>query len=244
MIIDELEKLGFYTFKHVDDKFNELKAQFIEMSQLKSNFDIEKLTVKKQGSFIAHNFHFLMRQYSLALGELRKMLITKEENERKIDEIKDKGKDKILIYTHDGKQEKYADLYIKELINRLDSLDLNIVSKVMMINSFEACRLKLIELNGGKVPTNEQYQNEEPKFLQWVLEGIALRQIKQRNTGITEGTWTNIDMLEEPALINPNFQVEMLDEKGMLNVGNAIKNIQERRKLGYEKDTKEILKIT
>jgi len=235
MIIDELERFGFHTYKHASEKFNELKAQFIEMSQLKSDFDIEKFTVKKEGNFIAHNFHFLMRQYSLALSESRRMLIEKEEIERKIEEYKDKGKEKILIHTREGIREKYADLYVMSLINRLDTVELNIVSKAMMIKSFELCRLKLIELNGGKPPTNSDYQYEEPKYLTWVLQGIAIRQIKQRNTGITEGTWSNIDMLEEPALINSSFQVEILDEKGMLNIEDSIKNFKQSR-IGYKKN--------
>jgi hypothetical protein len=235
-VVEFLEKQGFYTFQHANQKFNELKDQFMEMGQLKSDFDIEKFTVKKEGNFIAHNFHFLMRQYSLALSELRRMLIEKEEIERKIDEVKDKGKSKILIYTNDGQKEKYADLYLKELINQLDMVELNIVNKAMMVRGFEACRLKLIELNEGTPPTNEQYQREEPEYLKWILQSIALRQIKQHNSGITEGTWTNIDMLEEPPLINSEFQVKMLDDKNMLNLDEAHDNIMKRRKLNYDYD--------
>ena len=241
MIKEELEKLGFFTFKHTDDRFNELKEQFMEMSQLKSDFDIEKFTVKKEGNFIAHNFHFLMRQYSLTLSELRRMLIEKEEIERKIIEVKDKGKQKILVYTNDGQKEKYADLYCKELINQLDMTELNITNKAMMAKSFEVCRLKLIELNGGKVPNNEDYQKEEPEYLKWVLHSIALRQTLQAKTGITEGTWTSIDMLEEPALINPQFEVKMRDEKGLLNLDEAFNNVINRRKIGYMKEQKELI---
>ena len=61
-MLDLIKKISL---KYIDKQFNELKEQFIEMGQLKSNFDIEKFTVKKEGGFIAHNFHFLMRQYLL-----------------------------------------------------------------------------------------------------------------------------------------------------------------------------------
>ena len=59
---DFLKKQGIPSIEYLDNKYNELKKQFLEMSQLKSDFDIEKFTVKKEGHFIAHNFHFLMRQ--------------------------------------------------------------------------------------------------------------------------------------------------------------------------------------
>lgn len=236
MIKEELEKLGFHTFKHANDKFNELKDQFIEMAQLKSNFDIEKFTVKKTGSFIAHNFHFLMRQYSLALSELRKKLIEKEDIERRINEYKNKGKEKIIVYTNDGKVQKYADLYIKELINRIDLIDIEIANKSMMIKGFEICRLKLIEINDNNIPTNEDYQKEEPDYLKWALNNVALQQLRERKTGITEGTWNSISMLEEPALITDKFEVKMLDDDGNFNVAEAIKDIELRKHLIYKHD--------
>lgn len=232
-----LKEFGFNTFKHADEKFNELKEQFIEMAQLKSDFDIEKFTVKKEGNFIAHNFHMLMRQYSLALSELKRMLIEKEEIERKIKECKamlKNGESKLLVYEGNGKKEKYADLYIKQLINQLDLLEINIVNKAMMVRGFEACRVKLIELNGNKEITNEQYQKEQPEYWKWFLQKRAVEQNKQAKTGISEGVWMNIGYLEEPALLNDNYQVKMLDDNGFLNLITAEKDIAKRKVLGYE----------
>lgn len=236
-----LENLGITTFEYTNKKFQELKEQFLEMSQLKSNFDIEKFTVKKEGNFIAHNFHFLMRQYSLTLGELRRMLIEKEEKQRKIDECNElieKGEKKILVYTREGKIEKYIDLYRDQLLNQLDLQEIGIADKAMRIIGFETCRLKLIELNGGKSPTNEQYQKEEPQYWKWFLEKKALYQLTQAKTGISEGIWENINYLEEKSLINPEFQVKML-ENGQLNFDKIIENIELRKstnKLLEDKD--------
>ena len=42
-IKDFLEKNGLNIYKNINERFNELKDQFIEMAQLKSNLDIEKL---------------------------------------------------------------------------------------------------------------------------------------------------------------------------------------------------------
>lgn len=222
-----LEKNGLTTFKHADDKFNELKEQFIEMAQLKSDFDIEKFTVRKEGDFIAHNFHFLMRQYSLTLSEVRRMLIEKEEIERKLEELNEKLKKneiKVVIYEGEGKIEKYTDLYIKQLINRLDLLEINIANKSMSIRYFELMRLKLIEMNNGKPPTNEQYQAEEPEYWKWFLTNKAKEQISQAKTGIHEGVWTNIRYLEEQSILNDNFQVKMLNDNGSLNLNYNYKH--------------------
>lgn len=222
-----LEKNGFNTFKHADEKFNELKDQFIEMAQLKSDFDIEKFTVKKEGNFIAHEFHFLMRQYSLTLSELRRMLIEKEETERKLVELKEMTEQKIIIHEGDGKKEKYVDLYAKQLINQLDLLEINIANKAMSVRYFELMRIKLIEMNGNKPITNEQYQREEPEYWKWFLTNKAKEQSSARQNGIDEGVWMNIRYLEEPSILNPEFKVKMLDDMGRINLDYKQKELKE-----------------
>jgi len=239
-----LEKLNIPSFKYVNEKFNELKENFLEMSQLKSDFDLEKFTVKREGNFIAHNFHFLMRQYSLTLGELRNQLIDKEELERKIEEyttLLNNGEEKILIYTLEGKQEKYIDLYIKTLINQLDLSEINIADRAIRVDRYEKLRLKLIEINGGEI-TNEQYQNEEPHYWKWYLQRKALNQYKQSKTGVSEGVWENIAFLEEPALIRSDYQVKMLNENGFLNLEDAASDIKERQILDYNYNKRKLLK--
>ncbi|MHA1408731.1 MAG: hypothetical protein ACTSQY_00185 [Candidatus Odinarchaeia archaeon] len=233
-IKDLMKKFGIPSFEFVDEKWNDLYDQFMEMSQLKSNFDIEKFTVKKQGSFIAHQFHFLMRQYSVALSTLNTLLIKKEELNRKIEEtieLIEKGVKKTLVRTPSGKVEKYTDLYLKELVNFLKNTELSIVDKSMSIAKYEQLRLRLIELNGGEPPTNEQYQKEEPEYWKWFLEKAALHQYKQAKTGIQEGVWLNIDHLEETPLIEENFKVKMLDEYGLLDIEKINNKVEKLKDL-------------
>ena len=200
-----LDKYGIPSIESPKEAYNELKDQFLEMSQIKSDFDIEKFTVKKEGNFIAHNFHFLMRQYSLALSELRRMDIDRKVKLREIKRLETLGNE--IIYW-DGK-DTYADLEIERLVNDIDMLDLNIANKLIMCDRFEKARIKIIELNKGKAPTNKQYQKEEPEYWKWLLERKAIWQHQQASTGIHEGVWENIDHLEQPALINPAFQIEV-----------------------------------
>lgn len=241
------EKFNTPSIRTYDEKFNKLKSEFIEMGQLKSDFDIEKFTVKKEGNFVAHNFHFLMRQYVLALSEARRMLIERDEKLRKLKEIEEKvkalGQDasevKVTRKTERGDEETWADLEMQRLMNEIDLQEVTMTNKLAMCDRFEKARNKLIEMNGGQAPTNEQYQKEEPKYWKWFLERKALWQAKQRMTGISEGIWENIHYLEEPALINQAFQVPMLeDSNGMLDLQKIEKEVNQ--KLGYDQRVKMI----
>lgn len=203
--------------KHADEKYNELKSQFIEMGQLKSNFDIEKFTIKKEGNFIAHNFHFLMRQYSLAMSELRRMMIEKEEKQRNIEHWKAQGTER----TAEG---KYPDLEIKRLVNEIDLLDITMTNKACMCDYMEECRKRIIEINGGEI-TNEQYQAEVPHYWEWFTKKQMLHQLMERKTGISEGTYELIDHLEEKPLINTEFQRRIQN----ITLNNLIEEIQKEK---------------
>ena len=229
-----IELIKKISLKYVNEKFNELKSQFIEMGQLKSNFDIEKFTIKKEGNFIAHNFHFLMRQYHLALYEAKRMLLDKEEKTRRLEEYRNMEQDKIIVQTEKGKEEKYLDIEIRRLENEIDLLDVTMTNKLCMVDYFEKCRLKLIELNNGKPPTNEQYQEEEPTYWEWFLRKKSLNQFKARTSGIDQGIWDAIDMFEETPVLNEDYQGKIgsqFDAKKIEQEIEAQKKIPIRLKL-------------
>lgn len=202
-INDLLKEIGIPSLESANYKFNELKEQFIEMGQLKSDFDIEKYTVMKQGKFIAHQFHFLMRQYVFAQSEMRRMLIEKERKQRKIKKLK-------------KEQPEDYDLDIMNLENELDLLDVTMVNKIMMCLRFEQARKQIIKNNNGKVPTNEDHQKEEPEYWKWFIQQKAKEQLSQAKTGIHEGTWEVIRQLQEDALINPSYKLNLLNDEGIL----------------------------
>lgn len=242
--MDQKEYLKEYGIPSIDsskERYNELKEQFLEMSQTKSDFDIEKFTVKREGHFIAHNFHFLMRQYSLALSELRRINIDRKEKLRKIEEfkeiieknIKEFHKEENALkkkYIVNG-EEKYPDLEVERLENEIDMLDLNMTNKLIMCDRFEKARKKLIELNNGKAPTNIEYQKEEPEYWKWFLQRKALWQHQDRMSGVSEGVWENIEHLEQPALINEEFQVKMTDEKGIFQLDDAHRDVMDLKEI-------------
>jgi len=228
-----IERIKRISLKYIDEKFNELKDQFIEMGQLKSNFNIEKFTIKKEGNFIAHNFHFLMRQYQLALYESRRMLLDKEEKTRKLKEYCDLQQDediitKIKVQTENGLEEKYLDIEIGRLENEIDLLDITMTNKLCMVDYFEKCRVRLVELNGNKAPTNEQYQAEEPEYWEWFLRKKALNQHKQKISGIEQGVWDAVDMFEEVAVLNEKYQGKI---GSRININEVEQEIELQKKI-------------
>ena len=212
-----------------EELLDELQEQFIEMGQLKSDFDTEKFTIKKEGNFLCHNFHFLMRQYSLTLTELRRMLLEREEKRRtsvKYQKMMDDGETMVPVLREHasgaeefyGTEDVWLDLEQASLWNQIRSLEVTMTNKIAMIRKFEECRKVLIKQNGGKPFTNADYQQEVPIYWKWFFERLVLWQIKSHATGIPKATWENIDLLERPALINPAFQVKMLNDDGMFDM--------------------------
>ena len=212
-----------------EELLTELQEQFIEMGQLKSDFDVEKFTVKKEGNFLCHNFHFLMRQYSLTVTEMRRMLLEREEKRRtavKYQKMMDEGETMVPVLREHasgaeefyGTEDVWLDLEQARIWNQIKALEVTMTNKIAMIRKFEECRKELIRQNGGKTFTNAEYQAETPKYWKWFFERLVLRQIKAHATGISTGTWENIDMLERTALINPEFQVKMLNDDGMFDM--------------------------
>jgi len=191
-----------------EGKYGELKAQFIEMGQLKSDFDIEKFTVMSKGRFPAHQFHMLMRQYSLALYEMRRLALDREEHLRKIKYAK-KGMEM------DG----YPDIEIARHQNEIDMIELQMVNKISSLEHFERVRQKLLADHGEF--TNEQYQAEEPEFWKWNMLRLALEEASERMTGIKAGTWQTIQQLEEPAPLTPEYQIAVRDEHGKIDFDRA-----------------------
>jgi len=208
--------------EEISSLFRELKGQFEEMGQLKSNFDIEKFTIKKEGNFIAHQFHFLMRQYSLTLSEAKRMWIDRERLQRKLNKLVDSA-------------EEDADLDVMDTQRQIDDLDLQLVNKTKSLDYYEVCRKELIKRNGGEI-TNEQYQEEMPDYWAWRMKQLALQESNERQTGIKAGTWDVMEQLEAPAITNPSFQVQMLDDAGRPPLLEWNREVEERK--GYDKRVK------
>tara|TARA_Y100000593_G_C4295696_1_gene330591 strand:+ start:1393 stop:2016 length:624 start_codon:yes stop_codon:yes gene_type:complete len=173
----------------------------LEMGQLKSDFDADKFTRAKEGPFIAHQFHFVMRQYSLALYELRRMLVQRERHRRRLLELQGA--------VRANEDDDWVDLRQMDEQNAMELLDLSIVNKQAICRNCEKIRQELIQRNDGPI-TNEQYQKEEPSYYAWFLKREALINHAASQTGIPHGVWLNMAHLEQPAMLDDSYQVKMM----------------------------------
>lgn len=196
------------------------------MGQLKTDFDVQKYTIASKGPFIASQFHMLMRQYGLAKYEMTRMILDRNELDRKIADYEDQMHNStnklITVWTDKGMQDKYIDIELARLKNELKQLEITAVNKIAMVERFEQCRKILIERNGGSI-TNEQYQAEQPEQQKWMLLQQCEAQIAERATGIKEGTIQAIELLKAPALINKEFEVQFqLTENGQIDLNKEL----------------------
>jgi hypothetical protein len=200
----------------------EVHSQCIEMGQLKSDFDIQKYTLASKGPFLASQFHMLMRQYSLAKYEMVRMMLDKDELQRKIHDYEEQLKTcvgkKITIFTEKGMEERYLDIELARCQNQLKLLEITMVNTVASVQRFEQCRKELIRLNGGPI-TNEQFQAEQPAQQKWMLMEQVTNQIVERNLGIKEGTMQAIEQLKAPALLTSAYAVPFLvTDRGQIDI--------------------------
>ena len=228
--MDELKIYECEKHGDVDPIFEEIRRDCLEMAQLKSNFDIEKFTIKKEGHFLCHQFHFLMRQYSLTLQEFKKVLVRRERILRKMSALKKRGRGLF------GNNNPDADLDMAELSVEMESIEIHLTDRRCRLSYFEKCRKKLIEENGGPF-TNEQYQAEVPKYWEWFFKRQALLEHRQAATGVTVGTQLNIEHVEQPAVLDDSFQLNMkpLDENGELSLGVWEREIEEGKKTRHQR---------
>jgi len=188
---------------------------------LKSDLDCDQFTRGKQGPFLAHQFHFVMRQYMFALHELRRMMIENERRHRQIESL-------IEQYGENGRTENgdWVDLQVLELKNEIEMCEISQVNKRSICVNCEKIRQSLIEKNGGKRFTNEQYQLEEPEYWKWEFSRKIVNQARQSQTGVQEGVWMNLDHLEQPALLNSANEVSLRNEHGSIEFDDCVERVE------------------
>ena len=183
-----------------------------------------------------------MRQYSLTLLEIRRFWVRMAKAKRKL----------FWLRWIPGMGIKRVDLTIE-----LQDAELNLRNKLYSIEHFEKCRKKLVQMNGGKAPTNKQYQAEQPAYYKWFLEQKIMQQLNAQNTGIDQGVFNAIDMLGESSVLNEeyvvrNIRVPTNDQEAIavmrdLFIGKLIKNRNEitkdEEKLIEDMDAAEQAKI-
>lgn len=182
---DIVARIKNLTIDDVSGWYDELRTDALEMARLKSAFDVKHFTVESVGPFPAHQFHMLLRQQSLAMLELKRMLIDREVLQRDIELLEDSREESRRGY--------YPDLEIERAKNEIDSLELSIRNKLAMCTAFQEHRLSLVAEHGGQF-TDADFQAEERGFWQYTFQTMASHYQLQATTGIPEGLWKNIGL--------------------------------------------------
>jgi len=182
-----LDKIGTEKDK-LNKLWTETKRDVFEMGQIKTYFDSELFTVSKEGpsptKFLASKFHFLMRQLRFSISEGRRMFLDLEEVNRQIKRLEE-NKDYQDKIENEG---KFLDIEIERLKARQDDTLIELHNQLGKTEKFEELRKQLIEMNGGKEFTNEQYQAEQTEYYQWFIADILLRDFLSAKTGLTPGS--------------------------------------------------------
>lgn len=188
-----VERVQTLSVESVNQWYETIRNDALEMARLKSGFDVKYFTVESVGPFPAHQFHMLMRQQSLAMLELKRLLIDRESLSRDIYQYENSREEERIGF--------YPDLEIEKAKNEIDSLELSIRNKLAMVEAFEGFRQKLIKEHGDEQFTDEEYQNEEPLYWKWKFQKMVNHYQLQNATGVPEGLWNNIDMAGEQSMI-------------------------------------------
>ncbi len=168
------------SLQEVSSKWQELKSSFLEMSRIKSDFDILKFTLDKEWPFIAHQWHFIAKQYMICLSEIKKEYIEIERQKRKITRLnKSKSKD--------------YDLDILDSENIIDSSEYRLRDLIARAERYEQVRQYLTKKNWWPIK-DHQYQKEEPLYWEWNLANQAKQKLISRQTGLSKWVVNAIDM--------------------------------------------------
>jgi len=185
------------TLRDLFAAWERLMPEFREMGQIKTNFDSEKFTAGKEGRFIACQFHMLMRQYRLYMQQTIEWMIEYEELKRKREFIKKefafrRGEGEYSTSAGAMKLElrgmEHLDLEDLRCQNQMQGREIDIWGRLQVMQHFEKLRIEIIRQNDGKVPTNEEFQAEQPEYYHWFLQSDIFKEILERNTGIRCGT--------------------------------------------------------
>ncbi len=128
--------------------YDELRKDFIEFSQRKSNFQIMNFISLSDSNIPSHIYRHTLVQIRVALSEIKKYLIRQERKKREKEKLERE------------KPENY-DLDVLECEVEIEDLEYEILAKKNEIEQYYAILQKLRKEYPPETFTNEQYQKDE-----------------------------------------------------------------------------------
>lgn len=217
-----------------------------EMAQGRTNFQIEKFIGLNTHNISVSFEHILKERRIMAAGYMGK-LIEMKERVREF-EYKWDGKDKsqpIMWETGGpggGKKLCWYDLEELELTHYLKGSELEIRDRLHQLQHLDSMLEKLVEQNGGKPPTREQFLEENQEYWDTRLAEQALDDLMAAQTGISGANIQAMRRASAPSMVDPRNQFKegylpmdkLLDPRGRMEF---INDLQSKVMRGYEKIT-------
>lgn len=218
-----------------------------EMAQGRTNFQIEKFIGLNTHNISVSFEHILKERRIMAAGYMGKLIEMKErvrEFEYKWKNVEDKS-EPIMWETGGpggGKKLCWYDLEELEMTHYLKGSELEIRDRLHQLQHLDRMLEKLIEQNGGKAPTREQFLEENQEYWDTRLAEQALDDLMAAQTGISGANLQAMRRASAPAMVDPRNQFKegylpmdkLLDPRGRMEF---INDLQSKVMRGYEKLT-------
>jgi len=183
-----------------------------ELAQGRTNFQLEKFFLLEQYTVPAAFQAAIKNRRIMAEGYMQKLIEMKQKHREF--EHKWKGKDKNEpIEWHangpggGGTKLCWYDLDELELANYLKSAELEIRDRIQQMQFFDRMIEKLVEQNGGKPVTKEQFEDEDHVYWERRFAEQAFDEMISKQTGISIGNLHSMRRGTGPALVTGDQNV-------------------------------------
>ena len=219
-----------------------------QMAQGRTNFQLEKFIGLNTHNISVSFEHILKERRIMATGYMHKLIEMKE----RVREFNYKWEDKVdksqpLMWEVGGpgggsKKLCWHDLDELELTHYLKSSEMEIRDRLHQMEHLDKMLDKLIEQNGGKVPTREQFLEENNEYWDTRLAEQALDDLMSAQTGISGANLQAMRRASAPSMVDDrnNFKEgylpmeKLMDPRGRMEF---IGDLQSKVMRGYEKLT-------
>jgi hypothetical protein len=216
-----------------------------EMSQGRTNFQIEKFIGMNTHNISVTFEHILKERRNMASGYMFKLIEMKERVREFEYKWNDKDKTQPIMWEIGGpggghKKLCWYDLEELELMHYLKNSELEIRDRMHQMEHMDKMLNKLVERNGGTPPTREQFLKENENYWDTRLAQQALDDLLSGQTGISGANITAMRQASAPSIVDEKNQFsegylpmnKLLDPKGRQEF---IADLQSKVMKGYEK---------
>jgi len=174
-----------------------------ELAQSRSNFQLEKFFLLDQHTIPAA-FHAALKERRTQAEQYMYKLIEMKSKKREFEyrwKDKDKSEPVETKTAEGGYRYRWYDLDEYELTCYLKSSDIEIRDRLQQLKFLDSILDTLVERNGGKLITREQFENEDHVYWERRFADQIFDEIVSRSTGISIGNLHSVRRATAPCLV-------------------------------------------